>query len=119
LATLNNNLNITGDVNFTGDLYKNGMVVGGIGVVIRSNPTYTLDLNPTDIDYDLKEIIAQSATSGFTPQTCIRANQITANGVTLRYSDSDDNLKTPSLTTLVSATASYGRTFGAWGRFCF
>jgi uncharacterized protein GlcG (DUF336 family) len=94
-------------------LYKNGMVVGGIGVVIRSNPTYTLDLNPTDIDYDLKEIIAQSATSGFTPQTCIRANQITANGVTLRYSDSDDNLKTPSLTTLVSATASYGSTFGA------
>lgn len=94
-------------------LYKNGMVVGGIGVVIRSNPTYTLDLNPTDIDYDLKEIIAQSATSGFTPQTCIRANQITANGVTLRYSDSDDNLKTPSLTTLVSATASYGSAFGA------
>ena len=94
-------------------LYKNGMVVGGIGVVIRSNPTYTLDLNPTDIDNDLKEIIAQSATSGFTPQTCIRANQITANGVTLRYSDSDDNLKTPSLTTLVSATASYGNAFGA------
>jgi uncharacterized protein GlcG (DUF336 family) len=94
-------------------LYKNGMVVGGIGVVIRSNPTYTLDLNPTDIDNDLKEIIAQSATSGFTPQTCIRANQITANGVTLRYSDSDDNLKTPSLTTLVSATASYGSAFGA------
>ena len=94
-------------------LYKNGMVVGGIGVVIRSNPTYTLDLNPTDIDNDLKEIIAHSATSGFTPQTCIRANQITANGVTLRYSDSDDNLKTPSLTTLVSATASYGSAFGA------
>ena len=94
-------------------LYKNGMVVGGIGVVIRSNPTYTLDLNPTDLDNDLKEIIAQSATSGFTPQTCIRANQITANGVTLRYSDSDDNLKTPSLTTLVSATASYGSAFGA------
>lgn len=94
-------------------LYKNGMVVGGIGVVIRSNPTYTLDLNPTDIDNDFKEIIAQSATSGFTPQTCIRANQITANGVTLRYSDSDDNLKTPSLTTLVSATASYGSAFGA------
>lgn len=94
-------------------LYKNGMVVGGIGVVIRSNPTYTLDLNPTDIDNDLKEIIAQSATSGFTPQTCIRANQITANGVTLRYSDSDDNLKTPLLTTLVSATASYGSAFGA------
>ena len=94
-------------------LYKNGMVVGGIGVVIRSNPTYTLDLNPTDIDNDLKEIIAHSATSGFTPQTCIRANQITANGVTLRYSDSDDNLKTPSLTTLVSATASYGNAFGA------
>jgi uncharacterized protein GlcG (DUF336 family) len=94
-------------------LYKNGMVVGGIGVVIRSNPTYTLDLNPTDIDNDLKEIIAQSATSGFTPQTCIRANQITANGVTLRYSDSDDNLITPTLTTLVSATASYGSAFGA------
>ncbi|NQW57646.1 MAG: hypothetical protein HQ456_02960, partial [Polynucleobacter sp.] len=94
-------------------LYKNGMVVGGIGVVIRSNPTYTLDLNPTDIDNDLKEIIAQSATSGFTPQTCIRANQITANGVTLRYSDSDDNLNTPTLTTLVSATASYGSAFGA------
>ena len=94
-------------------LYKNGMVVGGIGVVIRSNPTYTLDLNPTDIDNDLQEIIAQSATSGFTPQTCIRANLITANGVTLRYSDSDDNLKTPSLTTLVSATASYGNAFGA------
>ena len=81
-------------------LYKNGMVVGGIGVVTRGNPTYSIDLDPTNIDYSIPEIIAQSASTGYTPQDCIRADKITAGGVTLRYSDADSYLKTPSSTAL-------------------
>jgi len=81
-------------------LYKNGMVVGGIGVVTRGNPTYSIDLDPTNTDYNFSEIIAQSASTGFTPQDCIRADKITAGGVTLRYSDADSYLKTPTSTTL-------------------
>lgn len=81
-------------------LYKNGQLVGGIGVVIKENPIYTIDLNPTSITADVREQIAQSASRGFLPATCIRADRITAGGVTLRYSNSDSNVLTSTKTNL-------------------
>lgn len=79
-------------------LYKNGRVVGGIGVV--TDGTYGLDLNPRDFDNDLDERIAQSAASGFAAPACIRAERISLGGITAPYSDSDERLVSVSATTL-------------------
>jgi uncharacterized protein GlcG (DUF336 family) len=82
-------------------LYKNGRVVGGIGVVAKT-PTvgsvYGLDLDPIDVDTDLEERAAQSALGSFAAPACIRADRITVAGLTLRYSDSDARLVSPSAT---------------------
>jgi uncharacterized protein GlcG (DUF336 family) len=66
-------------------LYKNGLPVGGIGVV--ADGTYGLDLDVSDFDRNDDEIIAIAGTSGFDAPTDIRANLISIGGLTLRYSD--------------------------------
>ncbi|MGV3743468.1 MAG: hypothetical protein ACO1NO_14275, partial [Burkholderiaceae bacterium] len=71
-------------------LYKNGRVVGGIGVM--ADGVYGLDRNPTNIDTDLDERIAQSAAAAYAAPASIRANRITLGGLTAPYSDSDDKL---------------------------
>ena len=77
-------------------LYKNGRVVGGIGVVVEGS-NYALDLNPIDRDNDLEEIIAQAGSLNYAAPRCIRGEMITAGGFNFRYSDSDARLpKTPS-----------------------
>lgn len=73
-------------------LYKGGSVVGGIGVIAGSAPTYSLDLFPFDFDNDPEEVIAHSALAGFAPPGCIRAERVTAGGVSLRFSDADGRL---------------------------
>lgn len=73
-------------------LYQGGSVVGGVGVIAGRAPVYGLDRFPYDVDEDLEEIIAQSATRGFEPPPCIRAERVTAGGVSLRYSDADRRL---------------------------
>jgi uncharacterized protein GlcG (DUF336 family) len=79
-------------------LYKSGQMVGAIGVVAGTNSIYGIDLdtNPAQLDQDLEEIIAQSATAGFRPRPAIRADRITAGGITLRYTDSDARLLMPA-----------------------
>jgi len=72
-------------------LYKLGRVVGGIGVVVEGS-NYSLDLNPIDRDVDNEEIIAQAGSLNFAAPRCIRADNITAGGFNLRYSDSDSQL---------------------------
>jgi uncharacterized protein GlcG (DUF336 family) len=79
-------------------LYKGGTVVGGIGVMAGSAPTYSLDTFPFDFDSDPEEIIAQSAGSAFAPPECIRAERVTAGGVSLRYSDADGRLENSNAT---------------------
>ncbi|MGL6291426.1 MAG: heme-binding protein [Silanimonas sp.] len=79
-------------------LYKAGSVVGGIGVIAGSAPTYTVDLFPFDFDNDPEEVIAHSALAGFTPPDCIRAERVTAGGVSLRFSDADGRLQSSSAT---------------------
>lgn len=78
-------------------LYIGGVPVGGVGVV--ADGVYGLDENILDIDTDLDEAIALAATAGHPVPTERRADRITADGKTLRYTDIEYSV-------LNSATAS-------------
>jgi uncharacterized protein GlcG (DUF336 family) len=75
-------------------LYKNGTVVGGIGVI--ADAVYGLDLDITNIDSDLDELIAVAGGRGFDAPTERRANTITVDGRTLRYVDSEALVSNPA-----------------------
>ncbi len=79
-------------------LYKNGRVVGGIGVM--ADGVYALDKEPSRAVGDLDERIAQSALKGFEAPSCIRAERITAGGLALPYTTSDSALVAVSASTL-------------------
>ncbi len=66
-------------------LYKNGAVVGGVGVM--ADGIYGFDPNILDIDNDAEEFIALAATIGFDAPGAVRADQINVDGTSLRYSD--------------------------------
>ena len=66
-------------------LYKDGAVVGGVGVMADGD--YGFDPNALDIDNDPEENMALAATFGFEAPSSIRADQIFVNGTSLRYSD--------------------------------
>jgi len=68
-------------------LYKNGTVVGGVGIL--ADGLYTIDLDIFDSDTDVDELIAVAGTFGFAAPADRRANQITVDGRTLRYVDSE------------------------------
>jgi uncharacterized protein GlcG (DUF336 family) len=68
-------------------LYKNGVVVGGIGAA--ADGSYGFDPNVLDIDTDADERIALAGTVGFEAPAAVRANQISLDGTLLRYSDTD------------------------------
>lgn len=85
-------------------LYKDGRVVGGIGVVVEGSD-YSLDLNPIDRDNDIEEIIAQAGSLNYAAPRCIRGDNITAGGFNLRYSDSDSRL--PKVPAVLAFTGAY------------
>ena len=66
-------------------LYKNGVLVGGVGVI--GDGLYGFDANVLDIDNDSDERAALAGTLGFEAPAAIRADQITVDGTSLRYSD--------------------------------
>ncbi len=66
-------------------LYKNGTVVGGVGVV--GDGIYGADLNVLDTDNSPEENMALAGTYGFAAPKSITADQIFINGTSLRYSD--------------------------------
>ena len=66
-------------------LYKNGVMVGGIGVM--ADGVYGSDANVTDTDNDPEEYIALAGTLGFEAPDSVRANRIFVDGTSLRYSD--------------------------------
>lgn len=68
-------------------LYKNGVVVGGVGVMADGD--YGFDPNILDVDNDPEEAIALAGTLGFEAPTAIRADKIYVDGTQLRYSDTD------------------------------
>ena len=69
-------------------LYKNGVAVGAIGVM--GDGDYGLDFNILDVDVDDEEAIALAGTKGFDAPTSIRANRITVDGTSLRFTDMVD-----------------------------
>ena len=66
-------------------LYKNGVLVGGVGVM--ADGVYGFDPEVQDVDRDADEAIAFAAASGLAPSDDIRADRITVDGTLLRYSD--------------------------------
>ncbi|MFN3864310.1 MAG: heme-binding protein [Erythrobacter sp.] len=86
-------------------LYQNGVVVGGIGVM--ADGIYGFDPNVLDRDNDLDEAIALAGTVGFEAPVAIRADRITADGTSLRYTD----IEYPQLSNI--AGASFAATAGA------
>ncbi|MBB4641825.1 uncharacterized protein GlcG (DUF336 family) [Rhizorhapis suberifaciens] len=86
-------------------LYKNGVLVGGIGVMADGD--YGIDRNVTDVDSDAEEFIALAGTLGFEAPETIRANHITVDGTSLRYSDASYSGLTSN------GNASYAATSGS------
>ena len=80
-------------------IYKNGVVVGGIGVM--SDGVYGIDINPVAAATDSDERIAQSALAGFQAPDCIRSNKITVGGQTPPYSNADGALVSVSNTNVI------------------
>ncbi|MBO6525508.1 heme-binding protein [Erythrobacter sp.] len=66
-------------------LYKDGVVVGGIGVA--GDGTYGFDPDTIDRDRDDEEFAALAGTQGFTPLRSIEADRIPVDGTSLRYRD--------------------------------
>jgi uncharacterized protein GlcG (DUF336 family) len=66
-------------------IYKDGVVVGGIGVM--GDGDYGFDPNILDIDKDDEEAIALAGIQGFAPPASIAANRISVDGTSLRFSD--------------------------------
>ncbi len=66
-------------------LYKNGFVVGAIGVM--GDGDYGFDPDVTDVDNDAEEYIALAGMQGFAPPDAITGDKITVDGSTLRFSD--------------------------------
>lgn len=86
-------------------LYKNGVMVGGVGVI--ADGTYGFDPNVLDRDADFDEAVALAGTVGFEAPVSIRADRITADGTSLRYTD----IEYPQLSAV--AGASFAGTAGA------
>lgn len=66
-------------------LYKNGVVVGGVGVM--GDGDYGFDTEVVDIDVDDEEFIALAGTTAFPAPETVRAERISVDGTLLRYSD--------------------------------
>jgi uncharacterized protein GlcG (DUF336 family) len=99
-------------------LYKNGVLVGGVGIMADGD--YGLDTNVLDTDNDPEEAIALAATVGFDAPSTITADKVSVNGTLLRYSDATSaNLRsTPgSATPFGSLAASVGGLTAVRGYF--
>lgn len=66
-------------------LYKNGVVVGGVGVM--ADGVYGFDADVSNVDNDPEEYIALAGTLGFEAPDTIRADRVPVDGTLLRYSD--------------------------------
>lgn len=66
-------------------LYKNGVIVGGVGV--EGDGIYTIDRIPTDNDQPFEEIIAVAAAQNFSAPALIRADNILLEGIRLPFSN--------------------------------
>jgi uncharacterized protein GlcG (DUF336 family) len=67
-------------------LYKQGVPVGAVGVS-GAKPLYTLDDNAENKEIDMDEMIAVAGSFGFVAPADRRADQITAGGIVLQYTN--------------------------------
>jgi uncharacterized protein GlcG (DUF336 family) len=88
-------------------LYKSGAVVGGVGVI--ADGVYGLDKNIGNIVVGADEAIAFAATYNYAAPVNRRADQITVNGLSLRFSDVavSDLLSTPGAASPMPAATTY------------
>lgn len=77
-------------------LYKGGVLVGGVGVMADGD--YGFDRNILDVEDDAEEAIAFAAATGFAAPDEIRAERVTVDGTSLRFSDASSGTlrSTPS-----------------------
>ncbi|WP_324749823.1 heme-binding protein [Sphingomonas sp. LY54] len=68
-------------------LYKNGVLVGGVGIM--ADGIYGFDPETQDDDRDAEEIVALAGSTGFAAPDAIRADRIPVDGTTLRFSDAE------------------------------
>lgn len=68
-------------------LYKSGVLVGGVGIMADGD--YGFDKNILDIEDDAEEAIAFAAATGFLAPEEIRAERVTVDGTSLRFSDAN------------------------------
>ena len=66
-------------------LYKNGVLVGGVGIM--ADGVYGFDPEVQDVDQDDEEFIALAGSTGFAAPEEIRAERISVDGTLLRFSD--------------------------------
>ena len=66
-------------------LYKDGRVVGGVGVIVDG--TYGLDQTIVDYDRNVDELVAVAASRGFEAPADIKGHRITVEGKVFRYTD--------------------------------
>jgi len=66
-------------------LYKNGVLVGGIGIM--GDGVYGFDPNVLDTDDDPEEAIAVAGSTGYAAPDAITADKISVDGSTLRFTD--------------------------------
>jgi uncharacterized protein GlcG (DUF336 family) len=76
-------------------LYKEGSVVGAVGVIVDGR--YSIDRNVTDPDLDPAELVAVAGAHGFEAPESVRADHITVRGLTLRFTDSDALASNPAM----------------------
>lgn len=83
-------------------LYKNGALVGGVGVMADS--VYGIDKFIADLDTDIDELIAIAGTFGF-GAPLDRRDRVTVEGKVFRYSDADfdDLIANPAQAPALSA----------------
>jgi len=100
-------------------LYKGGVLVGGVGVMADGD--YGFDKNILDVEDDAEEAIAYAAATGFDAPAEIRAERITVDGTSLRFSDaSSGTLRTtpssaPAFATLPAGTGAFTAVTGYYG----
>ncbi len=98
-------------------LYKNGQVVGGIGV--ESDGIYTLDASVIDFDTDPDELIALAGHELFPAPEDIKANRIFVEGKALRFADATaaQLQTTPSAATFAAVNGTLGNLTSVTGYY--
>jgi len=91
-------------------LYRNGTPVGGVGVVVDG--VYGIDRNVLDVDTDNDEAVALAAAGPLVAPEDRRADRITADGKTLRFSDA----RTEDLRSRIDAPPAFASLAGSAGQ---